>query len=400
MNLVWKLLRRHISIVQFIGFSVANLIGILIILAGVQFYSDVRPLFSQADHFMKKEYLILSKKVSTLGALVGRSSTFSEKEILDFSRQPFGRDIGVFTSCRYGVTATISLLGQHVDLSTQLFFESVPDRFLDVQTDQWSFDPAKDEVPIILPKNYLDLYNFGFAQSRNLPQLSAGVLGLIQIDLQLRGNGYVKNLKGRIVGFSSRLNTILVPESFMQWSNELFSEADRDQRPSRLIVAVDNPVDESLVLYLQKNGYETEGNGQDTGKLGYLLKLLVLSVSAVGLVIMLLSLFILMLSIYLLLQKNSDKLRTLLLLGYLPHRVAFPYQLLATGLNLGGFGIAFVVLVSIRTQYFPMLQQLYPTLPDGSLVFAAFTGILLSLFFSVVNSRIIYQKLRSLMRDR
>ena len=41
MSLVWKLLRRHVSVPQFAGFFFANLLGMLIVLLSVQFYYDV-----------------------------------------------------------------------------------------------------------------------------------------------------------------------------------------------------------------------------------------------------------------------------------------------------------------------------------------------------------------------
>jgi hypothetical protein len=63
MNLVWKLLRQHISIPQFAGFAFANLFGMLIVLFGFQFYKDVLPVFTQQDSFMKADYLIMSKKI-------------------------------------------------------------------------------------------------------------------------------------------------------------------------------------------------------------------------------------------------------------------------------------------------------------------------------------------------
>ena len=44
-------------------------------------------------------------------------------------------------------------------MSTDMFFESVPDEFVDVKLDKWSFNPASDIVPIIIPRNYLNLYN-------------------------------------------------------------------------------------------------------------------------------------------------------------------------------------------------------------------------------------------------
>ena len=46
MKLVWKLLRRHISLPQFAGFFFANLLGMLIVLLSMQFYRDVKPIFS------------------------------------------------------------------------------------------------------------------------------------------------------------------------------------------------------------------------------------------------------------------------------------------------------------------------------------------------------------------
>ena len=58
MKIVWKLLRKHISPVQFAGFFFANLIGMIIVLFGIQFYFDVRPVFDGDDGLIKKDYLI------------------------------------------------------------------------------------------------------------------------------------------------------------------------------------------------------------------------------------------------------------------------------------------------------------------------------------------------------
>lgn len=54
MSLVWKLLRQHISIPQFVGFFFANLFGMLIVLLGIQFYSDVVPVFTEGDSFYQE----------------------------------------------------------------------------------------------------------------------------------------------------------------------------------------------------------------------------------------------------------------------------------------------------------------------------------------------------------
>ena len=85
MRLVWKLLRQHISFSQLAGFFFANLCGMVIVLLSVQFYKDVLPVFTEGDSFMKKDYVIVSKKVSTLGSFVGKSKTFSEQDIAEIS---------------------------------------------------------------------------------------------------------------------------------------------------------------------------------------------------------------------------------------------------------------------------------------------------------------------------
>ena len=81
MTLIWKLLRQHISIGQLAGFFFANLFGMMIVLLSIQFYKDIIPMFTEGDSFMKKDYIIVSKRISTLGSFAGKSNTFSPQEI-------------------------------------------------------------------------------------------------------------------------------------------------------------------------------------------------------------------------------------------------------------------------------------------------------------------------------
>ena len=222
-RLVWKLLRRHISGAQLAGFFLASLFGMSIVLLGIQFYRDVAPVFTQGNSFLKKDYLIATRKISTLGNLTGRSNTFSPAAIDDLRNQPFTRSVGAFTPSLFDVSAGLGMQEAGIRLSTEMFFESVPDAYIDVNLDRWHFDPQSHTIPIIIPRNYLNLYNFGFAQSRSLPKLSEGLMNLIQIDIRLSGNGLTELFKGQIVGFSNRLNTILVPQAFMEWANNRYS---------------------------------------------------------------------------------------------------------------------------------------------------------------------------------
>ena len=365
MRLVWKLLRQHISVPQFAGFFFANLVGMLIVLLGFQFYHDVLPVFTAKDSFLKADYLILSKRVGTADVFTGRGHEFSGSEIDDLSAQPFVTSVGKFTSTNYRVDASLSVNGIPL-MKTDFFFESVPDDFVDVSSSEWEYKPGDKRVPIILPRSYINMYNFGFAQTRSLPKISEGLLGMIDLGILIRGNGQEERFHGKVIGFSNRLNTILVPQSFMDWSNARFAPGE-PTKSTRLIVQVGNPADERVTTYLEKKGYEVESDKLAAEKTTYFLRMVVSLVMIVGLVISVLSFYILMLSVYLLVQKNASKLENLLLIGYSPARVAMPYQVLTIALNVAVLFMAWALLSVARGYYMDILTTLFPQMESGGL---------------------------------
>lgn len=396
-RLIWKLLRQHISIGQLAGFFLANLFGMMIVLLSIQFYRDVLPVFTEGDSFMKKDYIIATKKISTLGSFTGRSNTFSPQEIKELKEQSFTRSIGAFTPSLFKVSAGLGMQEAGIHLSTEMFFESVPDEYVDVSLDKWHFDEDTKTIPIIIPRNYLNLYNFGFAQSRNLPKLSEGLMSLMQMNIMMRGNGRVEQYKGSIVGFSNRLNTILVPQSFIDWANKNFAP-DKEAQPSRLIVEVKNPTDTAIADYFRQKNYETEGNSLDAGKTTYFLRLITGIVMGVGLFISILSFYILMLSIFLLLQKNTVKLENLLLIGYSPNRVALPYNILTVSLNLLVLMLSVGSVAWLRSYYIEVVRTLFPQLETGSLLPCIIIGCILFLAVSLLNIVTIRRKIMSIWK--
>ena len=397
MNLVWKLLRQHISIPQFAGFFFANLVGMLIILLGIQFYNDIQAVYDGEDSFMKADYLIVNKKISTMSTITGRSNTFSEDEVADFKSQKFVERMGAFTPSSYNVRASFNMEGM-ARMSTEMFFESVPDEFVDVARDKWSYEEGSTDIPIILPKNYLDLYNFGYAQSRSLPKLSEGILGAISLTIRIDGNGRMDEYQGRIVGFSSRLNTILVPDAFMKWANRVYANTEQAKETSRLILEVNNPTDDAITSYLQDNNYETDQDKLDASKTTYILRIIVGIVMSVGLVISILAFYILMLSVYLLVQKNSTKLENLILIGYSPAKVSLPYQALTIGLNVLVFILSFGLLIVIRKVYMEMFENFFPDMTAPSVTPSLVLGITLLIVVSVLNIVAVRSKVVSLVR--
>lgn len=387
MILVWKLLRQHISGLQLLGFFLANLLGMLIVLLALQFYRDVRPVFSQEDGVINNDYIIISKRISAFG--VGTSS-FTKNEIEDIQDQPFTVRLGAFTASQYKVSCSMGIEGV-ANFGTQMYFEAVPDLFVDTDRSQWKYEEGSDFVPIILPRSYLSIYNFGFAQGRSLPQLSEGVVSMIDMTVLLRGDLKEFRMRGKVVGFTNRLNTILVPESFMQWSNREFAPgADAD--PTRLIVEVGNPTDDRIAKYIQQHNYDIDEDKLQAGKATYFLKVMSGIVMGVGLLISALSFFILMLSIYLLVQKNTVKFRNLLLIGYSPAQVSLPYQLLTIVLNGLVLAIALLMLYVVRQRYMNLLWAMFPTIEEGTMRPAYVLGGVIFLLVSVLNVMAIRHK--------
>ena len=394
-RLVWKLLRRHISGAQLGGFFLASLFGMTIVLLGLQFYRDVAPVFTEGNSFLKKNYIVATRKISTLGSLTGKSNTFSTQDMEDLRRQPFTQNVGAFTPSLFNVSAGLGMERAGIRLSTEMFFESVPDKYMDISLDRWRFDPESHVIPIVIPRNYLNLYNFGFAQSRNLPKLSEGLMNLVQMNIRLSGNGLTEVFRGQIIGFSNRLNTILVPQTFMDWANTRYAPG-KQPRPSRLIVEVNNPADPAINRYFDEKGYETEGDALDAGKATYFLRLITSVVIAIGLLISLLAFYILMLSIFLLLQKNSEKLHNLLLIGYTPTQAGTPYYLLSIVLNLSVWILAVGCVALSRHTYLGILQKFLPQLPDSSCIPCVLTGFVLAVTVSALHVFVIRSQLKKI----
>ena len=398
MKLVWKLLRQHISIPQFAGFAFANLFGMLIVLFGFQFYQDVLPVFTQQDSFMKADYLIMSKKIGMGNTISGRSNTFSGSEFDEISSQKFVKKVGKFTSTEYKVDASMGVNGVNI-LNSELFFESVPDGFVDVPLKEWKYEAGDKVVPIILPRTYINMYNFGFAQSHSLPKISDGLMGMIDFQIFIQANGKKEQFKGKVIGFSSRLNSILVPQAFMDWSNQEFAPGEHSE-PNRLIMEVGNQADENISQYLEQHGYEVETEKLNAEKTTYFLRMMVTMVMVIGLIISALSFYILMLSIYLLVQKNSSKLENLLLIGYSPGNVSRPYQLLTIGLNIAVLIIAWVILFFLRGYYMDFIEALYPDIDEGSMMPAIALGLGLFLVVSLLNMVAIRRKVMNIWKRK
>lgn len=179
-----------------------NLVGVAIVLTAVQLYRDVTPALQAPDSFLDNDFIILTKEVE--GAGIGKTS---------FTQTGAGRTCGAALHGGAGrvYAGTLRVMGgfrwRGSACGPTCFSRAYPTVSSMSGSDEWGFEEGSEFVPIILPRNYLNLYNFGFASTRGLPQVSEDLVRGITLDLDLSGRGQFRNLKGRVVAFSNRLNT-------------------------------------------------------------------------------------------------------------------------------------------------------------------------------------------------
>lgn len=355
MNIADRLLRKNTSPARIAGFVLSNFLGLAIILGGLQFYIDARSIWEDDDSFIRSDYMVINKRVTSENTF-GGATGFSAAEREDIEKQPWVKRVAPFSTADYRVSA--SLMQQGRGLSTHMFFESIPGDFVDVPASQWHWREGDDEIPVIISKDYLTLYNFGFASSAGLPQMSEGLMSGIPLTLTLRSDDGMRSVQfhGRVAGYSNRLNTILVPQEFMDWSNARLGMG-KEKDPSRLIIEVSSPGDVAIKDYMAAHDYEIAGDKSATSA-SFLLRVVVGIVLAIGVVITVLSFFILLLSISLLMEKNRDKLHSLLMLGYDVRTVGAPYRRIVILASAGALVIATGCVFILRAFYLPALKGL------------------------------------------
>lgn len=387
--MIGKILRKNTSWSRIAGFVLSNFIGMAIVMGALQFFCDARSIWASEDSFIKSDYIVVNKKVTAANTVGKADSGFADSEISELESQPWVRRVGEFSANDFRVLAGVRSGDR--GMSTYMFFESIPDKFVDVPRSQWVYRPGSDDVPIILSKDYLTLYNFGFAASAGLPQMSEGLMSSIPLSLTLTSEDgtRTRTLHGHVAGYSNRLNTILVPETFMAEANRgLGSGIPR--RPSRLIIDVSSPGDVAIADYLDAHGLEVAGD-KSVSSASYLLRVVIGIVLAIGALITLLSLFILLLSVSLIMEKNRGKLHDLLMLGYEPSAVGRPYALLATWASVAAFALSIVAMFALRGYYLTPLEGLgagHSTVWFSLLTGIAMTSVIIGLNLMTVRNRV------------
>ncbi len=334
---------------QLFGAIAGALLGLLLLLSAVQFYIDLQSLFFGKNN-QNEQFIQLNKKVNIFNT-IGGVSGFSENEIEKIENIEAVESVGLFSSNDFKAGAYSDMLGFY----TELFFEALPSDFLDIDEPAFRWSEGQKEIPVIVARDYLALYNFGFAPSQGLPQISAKSAQRMVMDVRLEGNGKRQTFQGRVVGFSDRINSILVPYEFMVWANKTFG-VNNGKKPAKIILKVANPMDKELLDFIGENGFEIS-TGRLIGKEFIILSRIIIStVIFLGLVILLLAAVVFISAFQLVISKNASSIKLLLEQGFAPGMISKSIENKFLKIFSIVMVVVFALLFLIRYFFVEMLQ--------------------------------------------
>jgi hypothetical protein len=379
-----RLQRKTIIPAQIIGYALTLFVGVSILLTAFQAFSDIKLLLTEQTDVFDPHAVTVSKNVSIFNTMDKASIYFDEDELEELRGQSFVKDVAEFKSATYSPWAEFD--GRAMgNLHTELFFESIQDKYIDVETEFWEWDSTSDFIPIIIPEDFLNLYNFCFAESQSLPVISQGTMKMVSFSITLAGNGQKRVFTSRIVGFSKKIKTILVPEKFMDWSNEQFGKSD-SKKPTRLLVEFKNANDERIPTFFEKHGYAIDENELEYSKMSFFFKLALGFVIAIAGIIILLSMAFIVMGFNLIIQRNRKMLVNLYNIGYSPSQIAKFYQVVISTVTFLDVLAASFVALKVRGLYLEQLSTVFdkPDNPVHIWVIAAALLIVLLIVYNLI----------------
>ncbi|MEO6681894.1 MAG: hypothetical protein ABIN48_03625, partial [Ginsengibacter sp.] len=289
-------------------------IGVILLLMSVQMFINIqRVLYSETPGKTGDDFISISKSITNQN--MGMENTFTSEDLKELRQQPNIDAISPLISNQYQVTANA---GNMLPFSTDLFLESMDPSFLDTLPPNFSWEPGQETIPLIFSTDFLELYNV-FAPAQGLPQISPETITSVNIFLECSGRNGRQTFKGNVVALSDRVNSILVPESFMKWSNEYFTGKTISPEPSRVFIKTKDANNPQLISFFDREGYHLNKEKIRFGRLKSTLQNIVGALGVFGILVILMALMLFSFYVQLMIAKSKDNLRLLITLGYSPN---------------------------------------------------------------------------------
>ena len=388
--MLWKFQKKTLIAKQVIAYCFTLFIGICIFIAPIQLLLDLSPILVKGSNKINEKYTVVNKKVSIFKTIEKEKIYFSPKELNDLEKQVFVKEVSKVNSARFKVSAKLPFGHSSNSFYTDLFFESIPNKYVNTTSDEWKWDSTKNFIPIMVPENYLNLYNFGFAETQGLPVFSKNTVSKVVLNIQITGDRASNKYRGRIVDFTNKMNSILGPEEFLLWANKKYS-GFKQSKTSRLLVEFNPTYNEEIIEYLNNNNYNAKQEMLELNKLQVFLKTIIIYIIAIGGVIIIISIILIILSISLVLQKNKKAISTLFNIGYNYKEIAMFYQIIISSATTITIALSLLSLSLFRNNYLTKIESLFGAISSRNylLIFGFFISCVLILInFITISSSV------------
>ncbi len=362
-------------------------IGVLLLLVSMQMFINIQHLLKETSP-RKNGYDFISISKIITNENMGKDNTFNDSDLINLKKQPCIEGISPLIANQFRVKASA---GNIIPFSTDLFLESIDNDFIDTVPPSFTWQPGQLTVPIIFSSDFLEMYNV-FAPAQGLPQLSDKTISSVNIILECYGPDGIQNFKGNIVALSDRINSVLVPKSFMNWSNQHFNGVTK-VNPSRVFIKTKDANNPQLLAYFDQNNYHLNKDKTKFGRVKKVLQNIVSALAVFGILVIVLALMLFSFYLQLMIAKSKDNLRLLLTLGYSPQWLG--NSVARTWLPVYVF-IIFISLITTAILHFLFIQLSFVDKSNlsWSLHWSVFATALLLLVLTIfINSKLVKKEL-------
>lgn len=288
-------------------------IGVLLLLCSIQMYININALLKNKDP-QKNGYDFIAVTKTISNENMSASHAFTDADLAEIKKQAFVEDAAPFLSNKFVVRANG---GATLPFSSDIFLESIDQNFIDTVPPSFTWVPGNNTVPVILSSDYLELYNTVFAPSRDLPQFSEQSISSLIVGLECEGFGGPQNFRANIVAMSDRINTVIVPESFLKWANQHFANSNAAE-PNKILLKTKDANDPQLLAFLQKKDYHINKDRTKFGRIKQILQAIVSGLAGFGVLVILLAMVLFSFYLQLMIARSKENLQLLLTIGYSP----------------------------------------------------------------------------------
>ena len=309
-----KLLFRNQDRKQLIIAIIGALLGITFLITSIHYLIKVNE-FGKGAEILGPNTIIVQKKVSSSSTLRLTKTDFTENELKKIKAEPFIEEVQAVVSNNFDVSfETADPMVPR--FRSDVFIQTIDPKFMDVKSDKWHWKEGDKYVPIILPRDFLVMLNT-FMSAQGIPQVSDELAMDIKFKFTLTGVDSKEWVDARIIGFTNEVASILVPESFMEYGNNKFSDG-KSQKITQIMIAGKESEFGKVEQLLKKRGLESKNSQMVVGRLKSIIGTLVLVVLGISVIAVFVSGLVLIQYMQLLMSRNVYEVRTLMRIGYHP----------------------------------------------------------------------------------